>query len=114
MGDFISLSKMKATKNELVHNQNTAFHLGNRAAVFIWRIFISPRSRQASLLVNAILTFIERLLGDEIIGRKGDINLTILKLLSYSLSVSIKMQSYLDHKILKPLCTKLSILSNTT
>ena len=42
MGDVISPSEMKSARRELAPNQNTAFHPGNRAGVFIWRIFIPP------------------------------------------------------------------------
>ena len=78
---------MKSTGGELTPNQNTAFHLGNQAGVFIWRIFISPTydlasyrrdlGKRASSLshMNAMLIFIVKLLGGEIIGR-WDISLT--------------------------------------
>ena len=81
MGDFISLYEMESTGSELKPNQNTAFHLGNRASVFTWRIFISPThdlasyrrdlGKRASSLshMNAMLIFIVKLLGGEIIGR---------------------------------------------
>ena len=87
MGDFISPSEMKSARSELSPNQNTAFHLGNRAGVFIWRIFIPPTydlasqrrdlGKRASSLthMNAILIFIVKLLPGEIIGRR-DISLT--------------------------------------
>ena len=81
MGDFISLYEMKPTGGELTPNQNAAFHLGNRAGVFIWRIFISPTYDIAShrrdlgkrasspCHMNAMLIFIVKLLGGKIIGR---------------------------------------------
>ena len=81
MGDFISPYEMESTGSELMPNQNTAFHLGNRAGVFIWRIFVSPTydldsyrrdvGKRASSLshMNAMLIFIVKLLGGEIIGR---------------------------------------------
>ena len=81
MGDFISLYEMESTGSELKPNQNAAFHLGNRASVFTWRIFISPTydlasyrrdlGKRASSLshMNAMVIFIVKLLGDEIIGR---------------------------------------------
>ena len=81
MGDFISLYEMKSTGGELTPNQNVAFHLGNRAGVFIWRIFISPTynlasyrrdlGKRASSLshMNAMLIFIVKLLGGEVISR---------------------------------------------
>ena len=80
MGDVISPSEMKLARSELAPNQNTAFHLGNRAGVFIWRIFIPPTydlashrrdlGKRASSLIhmNAMLIFIVKLLGGEIIG----------------------------------------------
>ena len=87
MGDVISPSEMKSARSELAPHQNTAFHLGNRAGVFIWRIFIPPTydlasqrqylGKRASSFthMNAILIFIVKLLPGEIIGRR-DISLT--------------------------------------
>ena len=42
MRDVIWPSEMKSARRELAPNQNTAFHPGNQAGVFIWRIFIPP------------------------------------------------------------------------
>ena len=39
---------MKSARRELAPNQNAAFHPGNRAGVFIWRIFIPPADDLAS------------------------------------------------------------------
>ena len=84
MGDFISLYEMKSTGSELTPNQDTAFHLANRAGVFIWRILISPTYDLAShrrylgkraSSFSHMNVFIVKLLGDEIIGRL-DISLT--------------------------------------
>ena len=86
MGDVLSPSEMKSARSELAPKQNTAFYLGNRASVFIWRIFIPPTydhacqrrdlgKRASSLtLMNAILIFIVKLPPGEIIGRR-DISL---------------------------------------
>ena len=80
IADFISLYEMESTGSKLKPNQNTAFYFGNRAGVFIWRIFISPTydlasyrrdlGKRASSLshINAMLIFIVKLLGGEIIG----------------------------------------------
>ena len=48
MGDVISPSEMKSARSELAPNQNTVFHPGNRAGVFIRRIFIPPTYDLAS------------------------------------------------------------------
>ena len=81
MGDAISPSEMKSAESELAHNRKTAFHLGNRADLFIWRNFIPPTYHRASdrrdlgklasslTRMNAMLIFIVKLLEGEIIGR---------------------------------------------
>ena len=48
MGDVFSPSEMKSARSKLAPNQNTTFHLGNRADVFVWRIFILPTYDLAS------------------------------------------------------------------
>ena len=80
--DVISPSEMKSARRELAPNQNTAFHPGNRAGVFIWRIFIRlpmislltgeiSASEASSLThMNAMLILIIKLLEREIIGRR--------------------------------------------
>ena len=82
MGDVISPSEVKSTRRELAPNQNTAFHPGNRADVFIWRIFIPPTYDLAShrrdlgkwatslTHMNAMLILIVKLSEGEIIGRR--------------------------------------------
>ena len=87
MADVISPSEMKSARRELAPNQNTAFHPGNRAGVFIWRIFIPPTydlasrrrdlGKRASSLtdMNPMLIFIVKLVEGDIIGRR-DVSLT--------------------------------------
>ena len=81
MQNLVSLAEMKSAGSVLAPNQNTTFHLGNRAGVFTWRIFIpltydlaSHRrdlGKRASSLshMKSMLIFIVKLLRGEIIGR---------------------------------------------
>ena len=79
MGDVISPSEVKSARRELAPNQNTAFYPGNRAGVFIWRIFIPPTydlashrrdlGKRASSLTHMNAMFIVKLL-EAIIGRR--------------------------------------------